>query len=205
MRASIKEIRDRVDDLVSHLQNWKTTVNPLQNRQSRQLIISSSQSWELMSRLFDNSEIEQSSSACKLVTVAATQSIQITRYSNIYTSIQFRSMSSFDQFTLSQFIHSVYSFSLLTQFTHSVHSLSSLTLFTHSVHSLSSFTQFTHSVNTQFTHSVHLLMSRFRANLLVRWSVPRKLVSEDKRRRFINPHNSFFLPHFFDLLLLITR
>ncbi len=46
-----------------HLQNRKTTANALQNRQPRQLIISLSQSWELMFRLFDNNdnnEIEQS-------------------------------------------------------------------------------------------------------------------------------------------------
>jgi hypothetical protein len=48
-------------------------------------------------------------------------------------------------------------------------------------------------------------LSRFRVNLLVRWSVLGGLVSEDKRRRFINSHNSFFLSHFFDLLLLVTR
>jgi hypothetical protein len=48
-------------------------------------------------------------------------------------------------------------------------------------------------------------MSRFRVNLLVRWSVPRRLISENERRRFISSHNSFFLFHFFDLLLLITK
>jgi hypothetical protein len=113
-----------------HLQNRKTIANALQNRQSRQLIISSCQSWEFMFRLFDNSEIEQSSSAAtvaaalkSLVTVAAAQSIQITRYSSFCTSISFN-----------EFIQSVH--------TQSVHSLSSFTQFTHSVHSLSSLTQF---------------------------------------------------------------
>jgi ABC-type Zn2+ transport system substrate-binding protein/surface adhesin len=32
-----------------------------------------------------------------------------------------------------------------------------------------------------------------------------ELVNEIKRRRFINFHNSFFLFHFFDLLLSITK
>ncbi len=49
------------------------------------------------------------------------------------------------------------------------------------------------------------IMSRFRINLLVRWSVSRKLINENKRRRFISSHNSFFLSHFFDLLLLVTK
>jgi hypothetical protein len=153
-----------------HLRNRKTTASALQDRQPRQLIISSSQPWESMSRLSGNSEIEQSSSACKLATVAAAQSIQIIRYSSFCTSIQFHSMSSFDQFILSQSIYLVHSFSSLTQFIHSVHSLSSLSqsTLTHSVHSLSPLTQFTHSVHslsssfsslTQFIHSVHSLSS----------------------------------------------
>jgi hypothetical protein len=41
-------------------------------------------------------------------------------------------------------------------------------------------------------------VSRFRVNLLVRVSVSRRLVSENKRREFINSHNSFFLSYFFD-------
>ncbi len=36
-------------------------------------------------------------------------------------------------------------------------------------------------------------------------SVLKELVSENKWRRFINSHNSFFLFHFFDLFLLITK
>jgi hypothetical protein len=32
-----------------------------------------------------------------------------------------------------------------------------------------------------------------------------ELVSKIKRRGFISSHNSFFLSHFFDLLLLVTR
>jgi hypothetical protein len=110
-----------------------------------------------MSQLSDNSEIEQSSSACTLATVAAAQSIQITRYSSFCTSIQF------------QFIRSVYSLSSLTQSTQPVNTqpvntqpVSPLTQFTHLVHSFSPPTQSTQPVNThsvslltQSTHSVH--------------------------------------------------
>ncbi len=49
------------------------------------------------------------------------------------------------------------------------------------------------------------IMLRFRVNLLIKWSISRRLINENKRREFINFHNSFFLFHFFDLLLLITK
>jgi hypothetical protein len=48
-------------------------------------------------------------------------------------------------------------------------------------------------------------LSRFRVNLLIRVLVSRRLISENKRRRFTSSHNSFFLFHFFDLLLLIIK
>jgi hypothetical protein len=123
---SIKSNELRIDSRFCHLQNRKTTVNALQNRQSRQLIIRSSQSWELMSRLIDKCEIEQSSSICTFITIIATQSIQIIRYNNFCISIRFHWIRSVH-------IQLIYSFSSFTQFirsvkTHSVSSLSQSTL-----------------------------------------------------------------------------